>query len=253
MARRRTAARSLSGLVRAWWCASGRVVSIDHMAGIAPHEDTDARIDRLASLILGDQAVRRRVERRRSAGGYDPRSVLVLAVVVTVLAALVAWIAVVPGDGSGDSTPEKAASKASSASADTSTGAARPVAERGDAGAADVSAPVGVDVTIGRMTPGPSQYGGATVRVALRNAGTRPIPAGTLAQVVLFVDGRQHGTRDLPRLGAGERGAVTFELTQCPAVATSVTALLTYPAGGWAGIDVDPSNDAAAASLEFAC
>lgn len=174
--------------------------------------------------------------------GHDARSVLVLAFVVAVIAAVVGWATTI-ARGDGDArVPASAAPAASSTSTragaapNTSSGA-RVVRPRFDLGLGSIGA--------ARTT-----WGTGIVRVAVANRGSAAVAGGRGIVLHLMVGGESAGTAEVDALPEGGSRTVEFELGRCPAGATTVVAVLDAGAGR---PDAIAGNDMARRRVDFPC
>lgn len=181
--------------------------------------DTD-----LAALVLAEPRRRaavpeqQHVDRGRrssnAATSFEPRSLLVLALVVATMAMVVAWTAgVVRGDGTAPPRPTQLRDGS------TAEGGAAAIGSRTHepATAADTR-PDGIDLVPGLITTSASASGGVVVRVAVSNEGLTPLGSGADAEVALLVDGELVGSEPVDDLDAGGASAVvSFPLDSCAA------------------------------------
>lgn len=172
----------------------------------AYHVDVDA--------VLRDPSVRR---------GYDPGSVLVLALVVGVLAAVVGWTSTIGrDDDDGGATAAARSAAARSSGAPTmpgSTGAAR--------GADPVAGPVLPlpDLTVSSVAAVASPTGRMLVRAVISNDGARALLAGSRGEVLVLLDGTVTTTHRIPAIEPGSRARVELDVAWCVEGRHAVTAV----------------------------
>ncbi|MCZ4495548.1 MAG: hypothetical protein JWM25_131 [Thermoleophilia bacterium] len=216
----------------------------------------------LAELVLADARVRgKRAQGGTASGtasgtawapasvptstGHDPRSILILAIVVATLAMVIAWTASFGGDDGGPLEATRSTPKQDVALA--GAGATLPATPAADAAPAPI---VGIDLQVGRVTTSVSA-GQATVRVGVRNAGTLPHAGGTGAQLLVLLDGARVGASGIGAIAAnGAATVVDVPLYSCSSGAHSLVVVADV-----AGVvrEADERNNAQALPTSFSC
>ncbi len=224
--------------------------------------------DDLASIVLGTSRAPERqldapervpvwgdvLEQRRT--GFDARSVIVLALVVGVLAAMVGWATNVhdeaPGStataGDAFSTVGRDAGDGPDAALGDAVGAAASAAERTVDAAASAPA-AGPNLAAARLVATRSGSGTGLVRVAVKNTGDAPIPADR-AEVLVLADGDVVGSAPIGQLAPAASTSVEVSLGWCPAGAVALVAVLD---SGSALREADERDNSISRSASFGC
>jgi hypothetical protein len=230
----------------------------------SPHLTRDERpATDLASIVLGAGASARPADEGRravapeavpleprpgiGAGGFDARSVIVLALVVAVLAAVVGWVATGRDDDPSALPSSTGGEKVEAPAADE--GASTVASTVGDEAASQAVAK-GVDLAIGRVATGTSGSSGASVVVGVANHGGVDLPATDGATLLVLVDGAIAATAPLPALAAEGATRVDVPLNWCPAGAVPVTVVLDP---GAVVRELDERNGAVTRTSTFTC
>lgn len=182
---------------------------------------SDPRQADLASIVVGDAIARRERDamapertpvRVLETGptGYDARSVLVLAVVVAVLAAIVGWGMTLGREERVPTAKQPVAAAASVVAAPASVVDAAST-KLDDAA---LAAPAGIDLAPGAIAFARRADGAAVLRVGVKNVGDAPAESG--AGVLALLDGEVLADGSVAPLEAGAAGVAELRLGSCP-------------------------------------
>jgi hypothetical protein len=229
---------------------------MDHMARATSREDSD-----LATIVLGrTQAGDRRIDAPERVPawadgsperGYDARSVVVLALVVAVLAAVVGWSTTIGDspaaqvDGAAAPTP----TETPDAALGDALGQAATAVERSAGSVKPVPAARGANLAAGRLVATRSGSGAGLVTVAVRNSGDAAT-SGAGADVLVLADGDVMGTAQLGALAAGATARVEVPLEWCP---SGTVALVAVVDPGSAVREASEFDNSVSRSASFGC
>lgn len=219
----------------------------DDLASIVLRSARDAR----PGPVVGPERVP--VEwRLRQETGFEARSVLVLALVVALLAALGGWLTSIgdePLTASASDRTERA-DAASEEAAESSTDHASETATAAPTTDDRPAAVRGIDLAVGRVVAERSSTGSGVVRVGITNAGDQPYAGRIGVSLLLLLDGDVIATEQVPPLEAGASTRMAVQLGWCPAGTLPVTAVLDPGAAVREG---DERNNAMTQSASFNC
>ncbi|MEO6866560.1 MAG: hypothetical protein ABI200_00905 [Gaiellales bacterium] len=190
----------------------------------------------LASIVLAEERPRRsragiqRPMKRAASDGYDARSVLILAIVVALLAAIVGWAMTLTRDeASSLPTPVSTPSAQIGPKLDGSLAAGGEAASGGKADSAAPAvapAPRGVQLMPTRITGSRAASGGGILRIAVANRGREVLPSAAGVQVVALVNGTLIGPAPLGAVDASGSASVELYLNSCPTGSAHVVAVV---------------------------
>ncbi|MCW2956005.1 MAG: hypothetical protein JWO69_874 [Thermoleophilia bacterium] len=206
------------------------------------HDATTRRSDiapDLATLVIAD--ARARGDDGSRSSGHDPRSVLVLAIVVGTLAMVIAWTATLGGNDQLAPLERTAPTEAQKA-----RGAAVPL---GPATPKAAPAVDGIDLAIGRVTTSVGDDGMSVVRVAVRNAGSTAAPRG--GELLVLLDGAAVGRTTVGALAA--RGGAVISQVPLYRCVTGRHALVVVADGSGGVAEGDEGNNARSLNARFSC
>lgn len=195
---------------------------------------------------------------RRDAGsGYDARSVLVLALVVAVLAAVVGWTMTL---GREDGLPAASSSTTSSTRAESAGSAAVDASPAVDgstvaAGAQGPAAggepvPAGVDLQPARILASRSATGVGLLRISVANRGSEDGDRAVGTQVLVLLDGVVVGERSLGGVDANGSASTELALDSCPAGGRALVVVVD-PRGEVR--ELDERNNTSSSTVSFDC
>lgn len=152
--------------------------------------------------------------------GYDPRSVVILAIVVAALAAVVGW-AMTVDDPALASRPGSLGASMGVLGASLDRAVAPAVAAKAPA----APAAMGANLAAGRLVGSRAGSGSGLVTLAVRNAGdAATAAAGT--DVLVLADGAVMGSARLGPLAPGASASVDVPLDWCPAGSVAIVAII---------------------------